>query len=132
MEAPRAGLGLYSVDEIRFILQTAHAGFRAARLESQRLFPARKRVAVHTGFWGCGAYGGNRVLMTLLQSIAAAMAGVDRLVFHTVESSGTAAFQSAQDLLLQLLPDRAGTVDTEETIEEIQALGLSWGVSDGN
>jgi Poly (ADP-ribose) glycohydrolase (PARG) len=39
-------------------------------------------VAVHTGYWGCGAFGGNRVLMALLQVLAAGSAGLDQLVFH--------------------------------------------------
>ncbi|MEX1263094.1 MAG: hypothetical protein WEE66_04010 [Actinomycetota bacterium] len=31
------------------------------------------------GFWGCGAFGGDRLLMTTLQSLAAEMAGIHRL-----------------------------------------------------
>jgi hypothetical protein len=47
---------------IEFVLATAFTGFSAARLESARLNPSPV-VAIHTGFWGCGAFGGNRVLM---------------------------------------------------------------------
>ncbi len=44
---------------------------------------------IHTGFWGCGAFGGNRVLMTTLQILAAEMAGLERVVFHTGDASGS-------------------------------------------
>jgi hypothetical protein len=60
------------------------------------------------------------------------MAPVDRLVFHTVDEAGAEAHGAAMDLLLQLLPAKAGTVETEDLVEEIESLGLSWGTSDGN
>lgn len=132
MEAPPPGVGRYSAEEIRAVLRTAYAGFRAACLESLRLAPAVGGCAISTGFWGCGAYGGNRILMTVLQAIAGAMAGVDRLVFHTADEDGARAHASAMDLLLQLLPAESGTVETEDLIEEIESLGLTWGESDGN
>lgn len=37
---------------------------------------------IHTGWWGCGAFGGNRRLMAILQFAAAQLAGVDAVVFH--------------------------------------------------
>lgn len=132
MEAPPFGSGRYSAEEIRYVLRTAYAGFRAACVESQLLAPSSAGCTISTGFWGCGAYGGNRILMTVLQAIAGAMASVDRLVFHTVDGAGALAHASAMDLLLQLLPAEAGTVETEDLIEEIESLGLDWGVSDGN
>ena len=45
---------------------TLIAGFRAAVLESDG-----NAVVVHTGFCGCGAFGGHRVLMAMLQLVAA-------------------------------------------------------------
>ena len=48
-----------SVEEV---FATAYTGFRAARAESGAGF----EVVVHTGHWGTGAYGGDRVLMALL------------------------------------------------------------------
>lgn len=49
------------------------------------------RVVVHTGNWGTGAFGGNKVLMACIQMYAARVAGLDELVFHTFEPSATAA-----------------------------------------
>lgn len=123
--APSGGWGSYSAAEIERVLVTAWTGFRAAVLES-----GAGPVAVHTGFWGCGAFGGNRILMTMLQVIAAGAAGVDRLVFHAPGESGAAALDSALRMIRQELADQA--IDSRDLIRRIAAMGLEWGESDGN
>lgn len=131
MAAPSYGHGRYTREEIQQILQTAFTGFLAARLESQRLAGETVPVAVHTGFWGCGAFGGNRLLMTILQILAAAMAGLDALVYFTAEAAGQNDFQTA----VQLLRERVSPEDAvplSEVIEAVEGLGLRWGTSDGN
>jgi hypothetical protein len=72
-------------------------------------------VIIHTGNWGtglrhspvplslslvnthslcrAGAYGGNKVLMALLQVLAARLAGVDKLVYHTFERQFSDAYR---------------------------------------
>ena len=75
--APRPSYGTYTREQIEDALVTAYSGFRAAALESERAFGAEAPVVIHTGFWGCGAFGGNRVLMVMLQACAAELAGVD-------------------------------------------------------
>ena len=44
-------------------------------------------MAIHTGYRGCGAYGGNRELMSLFQIIAAKFTKVGSLAFHTGSDS---------------------------------------------
>ncbi len=78
MVAPPGGRGPYTRDEIEDILATAFIGFSACRVES-----GSSEALIHTGNWGTGAFGGDRVLMALLQLVAARMAGLDRLVFHS-------------------------------------------------
>jgi hypothetical protein len=85
-------------------------------------------VVVHTGFWGCGAFGGNRVMMTLLQLIAAQLAGLDRLIYYVGEPSARASVDRALSLARDLIP----FTDTSALIDHIAALGLEWGSSDGN
>ncbi len=123
MAAPAYGRGRYTAREIEGILATAFTGFRAAVMES-----GDAPVAVHTGFWGCGAFGGNRVLMALLQIFAGELAGIERLVFHTVDQQGRAAFDSAASMLGGALRD---TVDVAELPGRVAALGLCWGTSNG-
>jgi hypothetical protein len=131
MAAPAGGHGRYRADEIELVLATAFTGFGAAVLESRRQHGADVRVAVHTGYWGCGAFGGNRVLMASLQVLAARMAGLDRLVFHMGAPGGRGPLDEALRLTREDLgADSAGT--TGELIARIDSIGFKWGVSDGN
>lgn len=125
MEAPRPGFGAYSREEIRDVLETAFIGFSASKVESGSL-----QGVVHTGNWGCGAYGGNPVLMALLQLIAAQLAGLDCLVYHTVSAQGSEAYRVAAELCDGLL--LTSTFDTGEFIEQVHSMRFEWGQSDGN
>ncbi|KHD05220.1 hypothetical protein PN36_30890 [Candidatus Thiomargarita nelsonii] len=123
MEAPACGRDFYTQDEIEYILRTAFTGFSAAKIETKA-----DETVIHTGFWGCGAYGGNRVLMSLLQLIAAVMSQVDRLVFHT-GSSGLEDFQRACRILEE---DLASLPNIDSVINKLTEMKFEWGISDGN
>jgi hypothetical protein len=125
--APFGGRGRYQREEIHLGLGTAYAGFRAAVIESKRAAGPGAQVAIHSGFWGCGAFGGNRVMMTLLQVLAAQLAGVDRLVLHVGDPAGRASVEAA----LTVAADIASATSAGELITRIEALGLSWGVRNG-
>jgi hypothetical protein len=126
--APYGGRGRYRPEEIGLALATAYSGFRAALLESARSAGPDAQVVIHSGFWGCGAFGGDRVMMTLLQVLAADLAGVARLVLHVGDPSGRTSVERA----LALAPDLSTAASAAELIAGIEALGLAWGVSDGN
>ena len=129
--APRYGRGRYEADEIRSTLTTAFTGFQASIIESRLERGDDVTVVVHTGYWGGGAFGGNRVLMALLQIVAAAMAGLDRLPFHTGPPGGDRQLARAR----QLIDDELGgtqRMSTEELIGRVEAIGFEWGASDGN
>jgi len=157
MEAPSYGRGAYTEEQIRFILTTAFTGFSAACSESRTTDKPSAEVVIHTGFWGCGAYGGNRVVMALLQLLAAQCSGVDRLVFHVPDPAGAEDLEAARHLLEEMLvgPAQKGrgisglwqsvfktsgkassnselTLSTAEFISGIEARGFMWGESDGN
>lgn len=124
--APR-GAGAYTAATIRAVLATAHAGFVAARAATQRAGGDPDRVVVHTGWWGCGAFGGNRELMALLQDEAADLAGLQALVFHNGEPEGNAPLSRARDVR-----SRLGAVGSVAgLIEALVARGYTWGVSNG-
>lgn len=72
--------------------------------------------------------GGNRVLMSLLQLIAAVMSKVDTLVFHT-GSSGLEDFQATCRILAE---DLASLPNTESVINKLTDMKFEWGISDGN
>lgn len=132
MEAPTGGVGRYERREIDFILRTAYTGFVAARVESSRLCPPAPEVVVHTGYWGCGAYGGHRVLMAVLQVLAARLAKLDRLVFHTGAAGGTAALTKALATLRTDLEVGDAACPLEPVLGKLDGLGFHWGVGDGN
>ena len=129
MSAPPGGYGAYRQDVIEAILTTAYTGFHAAVLESARLRGEGTPVAVHTGYWGCGAFGGNRVLMALLQVAAAEVAGLDRLAFHIGARGGEQPLEKALGTLAGLGSDR---IETRALVEKLVGMGFEWGVSDGN
>jgi hypothetical protein len=135
MESPPLGKGKYTRDQIEFILQTAYTGFRAAVNETKWAHKEYK-IAIHTGYWGCGAYGGNRELMSLLQIIAARLAKVDNLVFHTGNDS--TSYKNALKIIDKLMLDESLQGDskvpqycTNQLIDDITAMGFQWGVGNG-
>ena len=69
--------------------------------------------------------------MTALQIIAAEMAGLERVVFHTGDPSGKIAIDDAKRLFETKLLIRS-PIATSELIELVDAIGFEWGVSDGN
>jgi hypothetical protein len=131
MEAPVGGIGRYTQEQIRFILGTAFTAFTAAVMESKRMRPDTPEVAIHTGFWGCGAYGGHRILMTILQLLAARACGPSRLVFYTVNTLGARTLERAVDCIEKDLLASAAEVESAEIIRAIDALGFNWGVGNG-
>jgi hypothetical protein len=131
MEAP-VGEGRYNREEILHILATAFTGFAAAKVESAHAGGHRCETVIHSGYWGCGAYGGNRVLMTTLQLLAAQLASVDRLVFHTAGGHDTDDWEEAKRHFDRLPGCARGQGEVIEVIEQIEGLGFTWGESDGN
>lgn len=131
MAAPVGGYGKYKIHQIRYVLDTAFTSFRTAIQESKRINGTRAAVLVHSGFWGCGAFGGNRVLMSILQVIAAQMAGVDQLVMHTYDTSGKNSLIEAIAVIRSEL-EQYSSIPTSELVNLISTLGFEWGVSDGN
>ena len=130
IQAPEPGSGLYSASDIRQILITAYSGFVAA-IEEGKLQPgSNASTSIHTGFWGCGAYGGNRTLMLLLQMLAAHLAGVHEIVFHLGRASG----RRYHDESLALYEQIAAKPNTPvaSIVARLEEAGFAWGVSDGN
>jgi len=69
--------------------------------------------------------------MAILQVLAARMAGLDRLVFHTGDRGGRGPLAEALQVVRGDFADQADP-KTRESIVQIESLGFEWGVSDGN
>lgn len=131
--APHGARGVYTSAQIEGVLVTAYTGFRAAVIESKRASTTGgdAAVVVHTGWWGCGAFGGNRVLMAILQVIAAEMAGVGQLVFHSGGSAEEASLKEAMGVLEGTLAASGEVVTATALIERLVAMRFAWGVGNG-
>lgn len=129
MEAPAGGHGDYTREDITYVLSTAITGFAAAVSESERVGFLRENVEIHTGYWGCGAYGGNPVLMMLLQMIAARCVAVGSIYFY-MGSSGDSDYRNALTIADILLPVNTSR-GLGELVAEIESQKFSWGVSNG-
>jgi hypothetical protein len=112
-------------------LETAYTGMKGAAVET-RLKAPEDSVEVYTGFWGCGAFGGNRPLMTLIQLLAARLAGIDKLVFYTGTQSEVITFENGQSILRRLLEKLAPEPSLPKVVEAIMDHHFSWGTSDGS
>jgi hypothetical protein len=126
--APAGGDGDYNSAEIAYIATAAYTGFLAARWESAGLSTSVSRTRIHTGFWGCGAFGGNRVLMTILQVLAAQLAEVD-LVFHAFDEAGVAVAEEAHQRYTRMA---SSTSSVPEILQALARERFQWGESDGN
>jgi hypothetical protein len=120
--------GRYTMEEISLTLVTAFSGYSAARDEARQIAGADTKVIIHTGFWGCGAYGGNHTLMTMLQALAAELAGVD-LVFHAGNDHGVQVAKDAYDTYRRI---KATVSDTDNLVTSIYDMNFEWNESDGN
>jgi hypothetical protein len=125
------GSGRYTEGQIRDALETAYTGMKAAQLESRLKAPGES-VEIHTGFWGCGAFGGNRPLMVLVQLLAARLAGIDRLVFYTGSQSEVVTFENGRSVLRRLLEGLDAEPRLQDVLDAIVGRHFSWGTSDGN
>src|SRR4029079_18901111 len=120
MEAPKHGRDRYTLATLRNVIETAVTGFVAARLETPGGEPT-----IHTGYWGCGVYGGNRTLMTQLQVVAARIAGIPRVVFHAGQAPEVARAALAA---LAGFDSWTAVEGTEaKLLAQLEAQGLRWG-----
>jgi hypothetical protein len=129
MEAPAGGYGPYKRGTILDVLTSCYAGYLAIRADTFSSLNGQPhpKVSIHTGHWGCGAYGGNKDLMAILQIAAAHLAGVNEVVYHTF---GLKESVERGKIVLDEFLNKTLTI--HEFIDELEAKGYKWGVSDGN
>ena len=140
IEAPSYGSGSYTRDQIRFALTNCFTGFKAALIlgnkthalntrgqgfPPQRLrgaAPQRFRTIIHTGWWGCGAYGNNRQLMLVIQILAARWAQVDTIIFHTQNNH----YQKDIDEARKIADKFLGSKDANAVIDDLVRSNFQW------
>jgi hypothetical protein len=127
--AASVGSGEYTRPQLDRILVTAYTGFAAAVAETERIWPGTP-TEIRTGFWGCGAFGGNRQVMVIMQVLAARLANVSRLRIYAFDAAGHASFTAGSAALDRALGQPGEPLG--DLVERIADLDYEWGVSDGN
>jgi hypothetical protein len=131
VSAPYGGSGKYTKEDMLKVLITAYTGFSCARKESEKLVPENPKTIIHTGFWGCGAFGGNRELMTIIQCFAADLAKVD-LEFWAVDDTGVQVAEESYETYQSIINPRAISKFTHPFLSRLVVRNYQWGESDGN
>ena len=126
MAAPAYGRGEYKPNQIKYILETASIAFTAARHETLQALGPDAQSLIHTGFWGCGAFGGNRRLMIAVQSLAARAAGIDRVVYHAGDDGGMLEVRRGLDVADTLATKCGPECDLGTLIDRFALLGFEW------
>jgi hypothetical protein len=129
MAAPSGGRGDYTEREIEVVFATALTAFATARSESAAI---ASNTIVHSGFWGCGAFGGNRRLMVALQALAARAAGIAKLVLHCGDRAGAEEAAGGLDVADTLASRCGKSCSLDKLVGRGAMLAYRWGVSDGN
>lgn len=120
MAAPACGYGQYSKAEIEEILKTLLCSYSALKDNCQE-----DRVVIHTGNWGCGAFGGNRELMYLSQIYAASVCGISEIVLHSPDGELLGRAKTVYDQI-------PSEMSFDQVVQFLLAKGYCWGLSDGN
>ncbi len=123
MEAYPGATGEYTLKQITDIFRTAYISFCAVKNQSDN-----SNVELHTGDWGTGAYGGNKILTACLQLLAATAAKIDLLVFHTFDK---ASFKKTQ-LLYDEIYKNAFDKNLQRVVNKLFDMKFRWEVGDGN
>jgi hypothetical protein len=125
IEAPKGGGGEDTRDQISDALHTAFTGFAAVRAESIESDAAIDTIVIHSGNWGCGAFGGNVVLMVTVQMLAGLWAGIDELIFYDVQPEG---WELALEHYSKL---KDSQVQFDGVLEYLLDQNFRWGVPNG-
>ena len=132
MDAPSGSSGTYTRETLLDIWETALTAFYGAVSEASASgFESYDGCTIHTGWWGTGAYGGNRTLMAIMQVAAARAAGVSRFVFHTVDDRGADDFETALALPGLAAFTDSETIDPEAFLDFCDKQRFQWGMSNG-
>jgi hypothetical protein len=121
----------YLPETLGSILRTAHTTFSAVVSASSALFGAKPTV-VHTGAWGCGAFGGSVAVMARLQFLAALTAGVDEIVFHAFTPGQRRVAELARDFIVGLPGKLVAAPKVSSVLEMVNSEAYTWGSGDGN
>ena len=139
IEAPSYGRGPYSLEDISYIIKAAYTGFKAAQIMTYKTFQMNRgthvavkrgetrhphdiRTIIHTGWWGCGAFGNNRQLILVAQLLSANWSMIDKIVFHVQNKEHQADIERAVRIYEGFIQIK----DVGEVIRRLHAMNFQW------
>ncbi len=69
--------------------------------------------------------------MIVLQILAAKMAGIDQLIFHTVKNDCEQTIKTAEEFLNKIFTEDQNELSIDELIEKIVNEDYRWGLTNG-
>ncbi len=123
--APSSGNGHdpYTKGQISTIVKTLLVAFgAAAKLTAES---KRKDCIIHTGNWGCGAFGNDKELIYAAQIFCASVTGVKKLVFHGISEEDAKIMEIANQKVFAM-------EDGISIIDYLYEQGYCWHFGDGN
>ncbi len=105
----------------------SYTAFSAIKEKSQSA-----QSIIHTGNWGCGAFGNDAKTVALIQLAAARAAGIHEIRYYSLGSHQ--AFQEAQQLFNQIAQQNNAFTVTEfldHLVHNAEAYGLRYGLGNG-
>ena len=134
IQAPACGYGRYSLNSIKHIFSTAYSGYKAIKFETNKKLGENSACALHTGNWGCGAYGGNHLLMAILQILAARCAQLDEVVYHTYNQTLKAHAEEGLNIIQKIIKEDSDInwINIDNCLQKIYDYKFQWNFSDGN
>lgn len=116
---------LYRKEELLYHYKAALFAFQAAALQEQT---QGKKPIIHTGAWGCGAFGNSEKTMIFIQLLAAGAANV-KVVFHGVDNDARQPYYTTDFIKARIKDLATGTKTVEECFNWIlkeQETDRSW------
>jgi Poly (ADP-ribose) glycohydrolase (PARG), Macro domain fold len=143
MAALPPNFGRYTLEQIEKLFLTAFLAFEGAAIRTTEMqakcaspkMESKWECSIHTGNWGCGAFGGNKQLLGAIQVAAAALAGA-KLVFHSFDEPSLREFESGMALLAEWASLESNSDSEGKTagslLQFLRSKNFQWGKSDGN
>jgi len=123
------GKSYYTADQYSHLFLTALAAFSGARQETDD----HTECIIHTGLWGCGAFGMSKSVSVLVQWMAASLAGVDKLKLHCVtKENNVQVRQILQEFSKKAHPIQQSYMSVSDFFAELdKKKAYKWGMSNG-
>ena len=134
IQAPPCGFGRYSLDTIKHIFSTAYSGYKAIKFETSEKIGKTGVCVLHTGNWGCGAYGGNHYIMAILQILAAKCAQLDKVVYHAYNQKLREFVEQSLNTIENIINQESDInwINIDSCLLRIYNCKFQWNSSDGN